>query len=286
MTQTHQDESLEILQECPVCRSTESTVVFTLPDIYISTSQLILNTCSNCAFTYLNPRLSFSAVEKLENTNEYYDYPPEQVESTITQLSGLVQFVEAYVPGKGQLLDFGCNRGFLLEAARQRGWQVTGIELSEWGANKARQDFGHQVFKNLEFLPEGAEFDAIMCWHVLEHMPNPVEFLTQIKPRLKEHGMIAIQVPSYTFLKEYEQRSTISSLVCSVHNSYFTEDSFRKVLDLAGFIPHWISDNPDDLMLTAICSKKTLRSSAERKVKSFGKYLLRRLPRLRALRKA
>ncbi len=31
-------------------------------------------------------------------------------------------------------LDIGCNRGMLLEAARRRGWQVTGIEIADEAA--------------------------------------------------------------------------------------------------------------------------------------------------------
>lgn len=140
MTQIDQGENLEILRECPICSSTESTVTFTLPDPSISTSLLVLNRCSKCAFTYLNPRLSCSAVAKLENSSEVYDYPPDKVESTIKQLPRLIQFLEAYSRGRGLLLDVGSNRGMLREAARRSGWQVTGVELSA-AANRARRDY-------------------------------------------------------------------------------------------------------------------------------------------------
>ncbi len=281
MTQTEQDENLETLRECPICCSTESTVVFTLPDPAISTSLLVLNRCSRCAYTYLNPRLSFSAAEKLENSSEVYDYPAEKVESTINQLAGLIQFVEAYSKDRGRLLDCGCNRGILLEAARRSGWQVTGVELSEAAANRARRDFGHQVFRTLDDIPEETVFDVIMCWHVLEHMPNPLEGLKQIRPKLEDNGIIALQVPSFDFLEEFGRRSMISSLVCSVHNSYFTEESFRMVLHLAGFTPRWVSNNSEDLMLTGICSKTSLRSWLRLKKRwSFSSVLSRYLSRL------
>lgn len=277
MTETQHDDSLETLRACPICGSTESTVVFTLPDTIISSSLLILNRCSKCAYTYLNPRLSFSAVEKLENTNEFYDYPPEKVESTINQLTGLIQFVESHSTKRGRLLDVGCNRGMLIEAAHRLGWQVTGVELSELAANRARQDFGHRVFRTLDDIPKADVFDVIMCWHVLEHMPNPVDCLKQIKSKLKAGGVIALQVPSFTFLEGFEQRSMITSLVCAVHNSYFTEESLRKVITLAGLVPRWVSNNSDDLMLTAICSKESSRGWLRRKVKSLGRYVRRKI---------
>ncbi len=279
MTQTEQGESLEILRECPICSSTESTVTFTWPDPMISTSLLVLNRCSECAFTYLNPRLSLSVVAKLENSSEVYDYPADRVESTIHQLAGLIQFVEAYSTGRGRLLDFGCNRGMLLEAARRSGWQVTGVERSEAAANRARRDFGHQVFRTLDDIPGETLFDVIMCWHVLEHVPNPVHVLKQIRLKLGDRGIMAVQMPSFDFLEEFGRRSMISRLVCAVHNSYFTEESFRMVLHLAGLVPRWVSNNSEDLMLTAICSKTSLRSWLRLKARSLARASTRRFSR-------
>lgn len=279
MTETDQGENLEILRECPICTSTESTVTLTLPDPMISTSLLVLNRCSNCAFTYLNPRLSCSAVAKLETSSEVYDYPPDKVESTIDQLAGVIQFVEAYSTGRGLLLDVGSNRGMLLEAARRSGWQVTGVELSAAAANRARRDFGHQVFRTLDDIPEETVFDVITCWHVLEHMPNPLQALKQIRSKLGDGGIMALQVPSFDFLEEFARRSMISRLVCAVHNSYFTEESLRMVLHLAGFVPRSVSNNSDDLMLTAMCSKTSLRSWLPLKARSLASASARRLSR-------
>ena len=48
------------------------------------------------------------------------------------------------MPG-GRLLDVGCAAGFFLEAASQH-YAVTGVEVSEFAAQYAREEFGHRVF--------------------------------------------------------------------------------------------------------------------------------------------
>lgn len=85
------------------------------------------------------------------------------------------------------MLDIGCGAGFFLAAARDRGWSVIGIEQSAQFAEYASDTFGLHVIKApLEEarLPQEA-FDVITMAGVIEHVPEPRQFLSLAVKHLK-----------------------------------------------------------------------------------------------------
>lgn len=100
--------------------------------------------------------------------------------------------------GSGQsrgrkLLDVGCYTGVFLERARQRGWDVTGLEPSQWAAGVARSR-GLQVLNGLlaetDLPPES--FDVITVWDVIEHFGDPLAEVQRVERLLKPGGLLAL----------------------------------------------------------------------------------------------
>jgi 2-polyprenyl-3-methyl-5-hydroxy-6-metoxy-1,4-benzoquinol methylase len=212
--------------------------------------ELTLQRCRTCSLVALSPRLAQDAIESVEDASTFYDLELEQVAEHLNALDGLLEWLERSVVSRGQLLDIGCNRGFLLEAARRRGWKVTGVELSEVAANRARDDFGLPVYSNVgEVRPQS--FDLVTAWHVLEHTLDPVAFLREAASVLAADGILAIQVPSFAALGRFIERSMFSSLVCAVHNFYFEPETLTRTITTAGFAVVDLVE--DDIMLTATC---------------------------------
>jgi len=57
-------------------------------------------------------------------------------------------------PAGAKVLEVGCAEGHFLDAARKRGWEVCGVELSPVATASARRRFGLQVFEGvLDELP-------------------------------------------------------------------------------------------------------------------------------------
>src|SRR6266478_826074 len=101
----------------------------------------------------------------------------------------------------GELLDIGCGTGNFLAAARDRGYDVTGIELDRNAARFAKERLGLQRVFPLtisEFAEQhGRErFDVATFFEVLEHQAAPVEFLQKVKTCVRPGGMIALSVPN------------------------------------------------------------------------------------------
>jgi SAM-dependent methyltransferase len=99
---------------------------------------------------------------------------------------------------RGRLLDVGCGEGRFLRAARERGWQAVGTEVSRWAVKTLRDEEGFRVHEgDLATLTDlDTAFDAVTIWHVLEHTRRPLATLAAARTRLRPGGVLAVAVPN------------------------------------------------------------------------------------------
>lgn len=96
---------------------------------------------------------------------------------------------------KGKLLDIGAGTGDFLVVAKTDGWQTTGIEPSQ-KAKTIAINKGVTFADSLATLEDNS-FDVITMWHVLEHVPNLEEYISELKRLVKPSGTIVIAVPNF-----------------------------------------------------------------------------------------
>lgn len=268
MSFTSADElHTETLLTCPICGKRQVEIVLTQPDGYIPILQL--NRCQGCQMVYLSPRLTPDSTMVVEDESEVYVFSMEVAESHIANAwSGIIRWLQSYVTSPTRrLLDIGCNRGLLLESAKRIGWEVTGVEISSESANRARNDYGLTVYSSLSELAPDQTFDLVTAWHVLEHTHDPLGFLSIAASRLCHGGVLAIQVPSFDFVDEFRARNQSGSILCTVHNFYFTEKTLRMLLSKTKLDILELSNDPNTLFLTAICRKPQLSFLSQLKKK-------------------
>lgn len=109
-------------------------------------------------------------------------------------LKNKLKLINAHSP-KGKLLDIGAGTGDFLVVAKNDGWQTIGIEPSE-KAKASAINKGVSFAENLASL-ESNSFDVITMWHVLEHVPNLEEYISELKRLIKPAGTIIIAVPNF-----------------------------------------------------------------------------------------
>ncbi|WP_235003994.1 class I SAM-dependent methyltransferase [Aequorivita lipolytica] len=97
--------------------------------------------------------------------------------------------------GKGSLLDVGAGTGDFLKVAKEKGWQVQGTEPNE-NAAKLALEKGIQLNPSLNNF-KGNEFDVVTLWHVLEHVPNLEETISELSSLVKPNGTLIIAVPNF-----------------------------------------------------------------------------------------
>ncbi len=97
--------------------------------------------------------------------------------------------------GKGKLLDIGCGTGDFLVAAKNKGWEVFGVEPNE-NARELSEKKEVCVKNNLEDIRD-SNFDVITLWHVLEHVQDLDSYIKQISKLLNPKGTLIVAVPNY-----------------------------------------------------------------------------------------
>lgn len=98
----------------------------------------------------------------------------------------------------GRILDIGCGRGLMLATLKQAGWTVLGTQVSKNAAAYAQEVLGIEVIVGdvLEARFPSQSFDVITLYQVLEHLPNPGEYLDEIHRLLKPGGWLILEVPN------------------------------------------------------------------------------------------
>ncbi|HEY3188696.1 MAG TPA: class I SAM-dependent methyltransferase, partial [Solirubrobacteraceae bacterium] len=108
----------------------------------------------------------------------------------------LLDLVGSHVP-RGRLLDVGCGHGLLLAEARDRGYDVEGLELSADAARHARERLGLPVrelaLEDAEL--DGERFDVVVLADVLEHLEDPVGALDRCAELLGPDGALLVVTP-------------------------------------------------------------------------------------------
>ncbi len=100
--------------------------------------------------------------------------------------------------GKPRLLEIGCATGFFLRAARERGYQCEGLEVSEYAAAYGRDTLGLDIqtasFLDVE-LPD-AGYDVIAAVYVGEHFAEQRQIFAKIARALRPGGQFLFALPS------------------------------------------------------------------------------------------
>lgn len=136
--------------------------------------------------------------------------------------------------GRKAVLDVGCGDGDFLLAARSSGWLVAGTERGE----RISEIDGVRVLQDLAAVREEfgeSSFDAITCWHSLEHFADPAATLADINALLNEKGVLLIAVPDFGGWQARRFGKHWLHLDVPRHLWHFTADSLKQLLAEHGF---------------------------------------------------
>jgi 2-polyprenyl-3-methyl-5-hydroxy-6-metoxy-1,4-benzoquinol methylase len=106
--------------------------------------------------------------------------------------------IRAHRPG-GRLIEIGPGGGEFSLAARHAGFEVSVIEMDQPTCERVERTIGVAAICSAEpenVLSELPPSDAVVLWHVLEHLPRPGLTLERIAANLAPGGVAAIAVPN------------------------------------------------------------------------------------------
>lgn len=215
---------------CPICRSDA-----TAPDGLLG--EIGFDRCSGCDFVFARDAAARARVyaEDEYGVRDVYHGDLDAAWGVNSRVR--VAYVRAR-RGSGRLLDIGSGGGHFVAVAAKEGFDASGVESTPSFARHAREDLGIEVIEQpIEELdlPSGA-YDVITMWHVLEHIPDPVETLRRLRPALADGGLIVIEVPNSESVIARMLGEAWPQLDAEVHVNQFSATTLRRALQAAGFV--------------------------------------------------
>lgn len=194
--------------------------------------------CDDCGLVFVNPLPEAGILKNHYNKHfftEKFDFLKSgEIWKDFYELN--LAYIEK-IRQKGKLLEIGCGLGHFLNAAKKRGWETVGVELSEFAAKYASDTFGlrvyHGLFENFGFADN--HFDVVALWATLEHLTDPVKKLFEICRVLKPGGMLMFSVPNHNFLMTHLYGMKKTDMQYCEHIYHFPFKTLKKILNRTGF---------------------------------------------------
>ena len=142
----------------------------------------------------LETGLIFNQVFRPDLMSYDADYQNEQSFSSVFQrhLQNVSEVIVKHFEAHS-LIEVGCGKGYFLEQLQRLGFEITGLDPTYEGSNPS-------VIKRY-FNPEiEIQADGIILRHVLEHVRDPLGFLSNIRESNGGPGKIYIEVPCFDWI--------------------------------------------------------------------------------------
>ena len=208
---------------CPLCNSPGKFSFQSRDLLYNKTETYQYMECINCnaVFQYPFPTPTeirefypddYSAYKKLDKPKQHrysdlsvlhykYGYTHLHVPWLFRLLASMISAfrqrdVIPFVPN-GKALDIGCGNGKFMRTMNSIGWRFEGVEFNPVAVEicrKAGLKVFHGDLKSAGFKDNS--FDLISARHIIEHIPDPKNFIGEIARILKNGGRIVIRTPN------------------------------------------------------------------------------------------
>jgi len=195
--------------------------------------------CLPCGFRHLSPlptEEEMAAYYKTEYTGKrpnYIKVLEEDLPWWRLVYRKRYEVLEGMTEGR-EIIDIGCGLGRFIEVGAERNWTAWGTELSETSREYANE-LGVVTYDG-QSLPAYWSPHVIHAHEVLEHIPNPREFIERYGHVLRDNGILCLTVPNdYNPLQLALRKTHGPYWLNKEHINYFRRASLCCLLRETGF---------------------------------------------------
>lgn len=276
-----------MLRECPVCGGSDVFMFLERDRVPVHqnllvesreaalatpTGTLSMCICRSCGFVYNATfdlaRMSYDA--RYDNTQTCSPEFEQYVEHLVTHLLD-----EAGVRGK-TVVEVGCGKGkFIRRLVEYPDSEINGIGFDPTYVGPDSVHGGRLLFER-RFYDEDASAvraDVVVCRHVIEHVPRPLELLRTIRRAVsaRPDALICFETPSVEWILENQVVWDFFYEHCSLFTSESLSRAFREagfdvssVSSVFGDQYMWAEARPSDVPKTKRYDPSQLVALAER----------------------
>jgi SAM-dependent methyltransferase len=204
---------------------------------YLTDERFDIDQCANCSLRITRP---------MPPPDEIGKYYPPRYRGNRHGFTGKMRValrrraVESFFPKgfRGRLLDVGCGDGAFVLEMNRRGWDVCATEIDAATVDRLRAaNVDAKVPSVAERDGFDSPFDAVTCWHVLEHVEHPDQVARWVATQLKPSGIFQATVPDVASLQARLFGRYWLHLDVPRHLYHFTAGTLKPILQSAGFSP-------------------------------------------------
>lgn len=148
--------------------------------------------CHKCGLIFSSPIISTTKINSLYSKSRF-NYKTESEYLKKTYWKYFSKHIDPKKIGDLKILEIGCGNGFFLEKLLDMGARhVYGIEPGRPSVQKSRNDIRKNIKVSIlkkNLFPKSF-FDVIVCFHTLDHIVDPNDFLNISKSLLKTKGKV------------------------------------------------------------------------------------------------
>ena len=231
------------IENCPICNSVKQAEFLKSKDYSLSKEIFTIVKCLDCEFLFTNPRpdekdignyyISDNYISHTDNKKGLFNYLYQIVRKHAIKTKTRLLINTSKTK---EHLDIGCGTGEFLNSCVKKNISCIGIEPSIIAREKAIKNYKLNVKEdtNLNQFQENS-FDSVSMWHVLEHIYELNETISNLKKIIRPNGFLIVAVPNNKSLDAKIYKKYWAAWDLPIHLNHFSPLTINHLLKKHGF---------------------------------------------------
>ena len=220
-----------VVEHCPLCENKRHSFFEAIQDNKHTLTYML---CEICGLVFQSPRMSDQELKDFYQAEYRWliqdDVGPTEKDRRVQagRARNLLKFLCKHLDVVRSHLDIGSSAGTLLQVIQQN-YECISVGVEPGDAYRTfSQERGWEAVSDLGEIQNkySASFDLVTMAHVLEHLPDPVDYLRNLREKwMKPGGHLLIEVPNLNGHTALELS----------HLAAYTTMTLQRLLNQAGY---------------------------------------------------